>query len=402
MGGSSSSNSAAGPDSSQASGTSAPSGTNRPQVSSREIVKLNVYTQLQVYHSGVEVLGAEYVFGGGDTSHSGVTAQRPRIAPPGTGWVFYQTVDIGPLQLSREEVHRAIAELQSEFPGNSYDLISRNCNSFADVFCRRLTGNGIPGWVNRLAGTVTQLGLDSVARSVAGLPAASSSSSSSKAEGGVGGPAAAGLVVASAGTDGDLVGQVDWGHVGVLGADCENPGEALRGRSAIISEAEADVPELLLLMPFTSPVKLQAVRLDAVSAELAPSRVRLFANDPNLDMDDALGGVATQEFADDKITWTKLDGSSDCVRASLEVTFLKFQKLFCLGIYLSRIEQEGEVPTGPQVSVPILAGQITQCRCNNYYGLGSHRASRKSLNVIGSPLRADSPVLRFQSHIAAT
>jgi hypothetical protein len=34
--------------------------------------------------------------------------------------------------------------------GCSINLIIRNCNHFADDFCRRLMGRGIPRWINRL------------------------------------------------------------------------------------------------------------------------------------------------------------------------------------------------------------------------------------------------------------
>jgi len=307
----------------------------------RQTVKLNVYSptgsQHMMYHTGVEVLGAEYVFGGGDTGYSGVTAQRPRVPPPGSGWVFYQTVDIAALQVGQQDAHRIIAELRGEFPGNSYDLVTRNCNTFSDELCRRLCGQGIPSWVNRLAGLANQTGLASAVRSAAGVPAApSAASAGSKAEGGAGGPAAAGLVTAVAAADGDLVGQVDWSGVGVLNASGQDPTGALRSGSAVTSE---EGPELLLLVPFQSPVKLQAVRLEAASAAAAPRRVRLFANQPNLDMDDASGGAAATQEASD-LAWTKASPGSETVSASIEVNFLKFQNLGFLCVYLAAEDVE--------------------------------------------------------------
>ncbi|MCD7455799.1 hypothetical protein HAX54_029653 [Datura stramonium] len=38
-----------------------------------------------------------------------------------------------------------------KYHGDSYHLIAKNCNHFADEVCSRLTGKPIPGWVNRLA-----------------------------------------------------------------------------------------------------------------------------------------------------------------------------------------------------------------------------------------------------------
>eukprot|EP00438_Fugacium_kawagutii_P029214 Skav229549 [mRNA] locus=scaffold568:275738:288499:+ [translate_table: standard] len=157
--------------------------------SAGEIVKLNVYSpsggQHVAYHSGVEVFGGEYVFGGGNTSFSGVTVQRPKVPPPGSGWVFYQTVEVGACRLSRDDAMRAIQELRAQFPASGYDLMARNCNHFADALCQRLCNSGIPSWVNRLAGIGNTL------RSAVG--AAPAPTGPARAEG-AGGPAAAGLV----------------------------------------------------------------------------------------------------------------------------------------------------------------------------------------------------------------
>lgn len=107
----------------------------------REMVKLNVYSpsgsQHVAYHSGVELYGGEYVFGGCSGS-SGVTAQRPKVPPAGSGWTFYQSLDIGPCLLSRDEAMRAVQELQRDFAAASYDLTARNCNHFSEAMCQRL------------------------------------------------------------------------------------------------------------------------------------------------------------------------------------------------------------------------------------------------------------------------
>ena len=92
----------------------------------------------EAYHSGVEVFGGEYVFGGGNTSFSGVTVQRPKVPPPGSGWTFYQTVEIAPCRFSRDDAMRAIQDLRAEFPASGYDLMARNCNHFAEALCQKL------------------------------------------------------------------------------------------------------------------------------------------------------------------------------------------------------------------------------------------------------------------------
>jgi hypothetical protein len=43
-------------------------------------------------------------------------------------------------------------ELQSvNYNGDTYHLITKNCNHFCKDMCYKLTGNKIPKWVNRLA-----------------------------------------------------------------------------------------------------------------------------------------------------------------------------------------------------------------------------------------------------------
>lgn len=54
--------------------------------------------------------------------------------------------------MSPTEFQTFIESMASEYHGDTYHLITKNCNHFTDDLSRRLTGKGIPGWVNRLAG----------------------------------------------------------------------------------------------------------------------------------------------------------------------------------------------------------------------------------------------------------
>lgn len=49
------------------------------------------------------------------------------------------------------EFRTFIENLASDYHGDTYHLISKNCNHFTDDVALRLTGKQIPGWVNRLA-----------------------------------------------------------------------------------------------------------------------------------------------------------------------------------------------------------------------------------------------------------
>ncbi|CAN6202304.1 unnamed protein product [Urochloa humidicola] len=104
---------------------------------------------LGVYHSGIQVHGVEYAYGAHDGASSGIFEVIPRRCP---GYAFRESVLVGATELTRAEVRALMAELAAEFPGDAYNLVSRNCNHFCDAACRRLVARArIPRWVNRLA-----------------------------------------------------------------------------------------------------------------------------------------------------------------------------------------------------------------------------------------------------------
>jgi len=103
---------------------------------------------LGIFHSGIEVHGVEYAFGAHDYSISGVFEVEPRQCP---GFKFRKSIYMGTTCLDPLQV-REFMEIQSvNYNGDTYHLISKNCNHFCEDICKRLTGNLIPKWVNRLA-----------------------------------------------------------------------------------------------------------------------------------------------------------------------------------------------------------------------------------------------------------
>ncbi|KAM0918458.1 hypothetical protein ACQ4PT_008981 [Festuca glaucescens] len=104
---------------------------------------------LGVYHSGVQVHGVEYAYGAHEGAGSGIFEVSPRRCP---GYAFRESVLVGSTELGRAEVRALMGELAADFPGDAYNLVSRNCNHFCDAACRRLVARArIPRWVNRLA-----------------------------------------------------------------------------------------------------------------------------------------------------------------------------------------------------------------------------------------------------------
>jgi deubiquitinase DESI2 len=94
------------------------------------------------------VHGVEYAFGAHDYPTSGVFEVEPRQCP---GFRFRRSILLGTTRLDPIQV-RQFMELQSvNYNGDTYHLITKNCNHLCKDMCYKLTGNKIPKWVNRLA-----------------------------------------------------------------------------------------------------------------------------------------------------------------------------------------------------------------------------------------------------------
>ncbi|VAI77479.1 unnamed protein product [Triticum turgidum subsp. durum] len=94
------------------------------------------------------VHGSEYSFGAHDLPTSGVFEVEPKSCP---GFLYRSSIFIGLTSLHPLEFRDFIQRMASEYHGDTYHLISKNCNHFTDDLSTRLTGKPIPGWVNRLA-----------------------------------------------------------------------------------------------------------------------------------------------------------------------------------------------------------------------------------------------------------
>ncbi|MCO5574681.1 hypothetical protein L7F22_028471 [Adiantum nelumboides] len=125
----------------------------------REPLKLNIYdltyineymywVGLGIYHSAIEAYGSEYAYGAHDYPSSGVFEVEPRHCP---GFRFRKSLILGTLWMSPEKFRQFVEDITSEYTGDSYNLLLKNCNHFCEDVCMRLVNVHIPGWVNRLA-----------------------------------------------------------------------------------------------------------------------------------------------------------------------------------------------------------------------------------------------------------
>ncbi|OAY47113.1 deSI-like protein At4g17486 isoform X2 [Manihot esculenta] len=116
-----------------------------------DLTPVNNYTYwfgFGIFHSGIEVYGKEYGFGAHDFPVSGVFEVEPRSCP---GFIYRCSIPLGHINMTSSEFRTFIETVASEYHGDTYHLITKNCNHFTDDISHRLVGKWIPGWVNRLA-----------------------------------------------------------------------------------------------------------------------------------------------------------------------------------------------------------------------------------------------------------
>ncbi|KMZ58493.1 PPPDE peptidase domain-containing protein [Zostera marina] len=101
-----------------------------------------------IFHSAIQVYGEEEWSFGFCENGSGVFSCPPTKNPM---YTYRECISLGETNLSSFKVVQILRELSREWPGNSYDLLAKNCNHFCDVLCDRLEVSKLPGWVNRFA-----------------------------------------------------------------------------------------------------------------------------------------------------------------------------------------------------------------------------------------------------------
>lgn len=114
-----------------------------------------------LFHSGLEVGGKEYAYGMNDGENTtGVFSLAPMEAAALFGHRHHSVVWLGSAPLVNGRLSSEILrELEDEWLGCRYDLLTRNCNHFCDALAERLgvqpsafsPAPPSTRWVNRLA-----------------------------------------------------------------------------------------------------------------------------------------------------------------------------------------------------------------------------------------------------------
>mmetsp|Transcript_28908 Transcript_28908/g.83831 ORF Transcript_28908/g.83831 Transcript_28908/m.83831 type:complete len:331 (-) Transcript_28908:19-1011(-) len=96
-----------------------------------------------VFHVGTEIFGGEWSFG-----VCGVTCIPPRTEE---AHVYQCTIYMGRSLIGKEELAAKLLTLAQAWRGKDYDMIGRNCCSFAAELCAVLGVGELPCWVDRFA-----------------------------------------------------------------------------------------------------------------------------------------------------------------------------------------------------------------------------------------------------------
>ena len=114
-------------------------------------LKVNNYLAcggLGIFHTGVEVNGSEYAYGGNALMEStGVYEMEPMKH---SAFRFRQQIVAGRVE-DMDRVYRVLGRLMRRYRANAYDMLLFNCNHFCDELLRELLGRGLPGHLNRAA-----------------------------------------------------------------------------------------------------------------------------------------------------------------------------------------------------------------------------------------------------------
>ncbi|KAJ1257549.1 hypothetical protein BS78_10G004600 [Paspalum vaginatum] len=101
-----------------------------------------------IFHTAIQVYGDEEWSFGYCERGTGVFSCPPCKNPM---YTYRESIVLGKTNCCILKVNQILRELSWEWPGQSYELLSRNCNHFCNTFCEKLEVSKLPGWINRFA-----------------------------------------------------------------------------------------------------------------------------------------------------------------------------------------------------------------------------------------------------------
>jgi len=94
---------------------------------------------LDIFHTAIEFDGIEYAFGFLNLPECGIYEIKPMSFEDG---IFVESLLIG--YCEKEKFHDLLEIIKKEYLGNTYNIITKNCNHFTNDFCKRLLRKEIP------------------------------------------------------------------------------------------------------------------------------------------------------------------------------------------------------------------------------------------------------------------
>lgn len=98
-----------------------------------------------LFHAAVEVHGQEWCYGAG---------QGIEFVAPGSAECYAahrDPIPLGHTQLSQDEIFQLIGRMEENWQAEDYNLLSKNCCTFARTLLEELGAQPMPGWVDRAA-----------------------------------------------------------------------------------------------------------------------------------------------------------------------------------------------------------------------------------------------------------
>jgi PPPDE putative peptidase domain len=87
-----------------------------------------------IWHTGIQIFGVEYFFGGGiQSSPAGIFARQHQMPP-------VRILELGHTQKSQSELRAFLQSIHNRFNASTYDLTRNNCNNFSDTVSQFLVG----------------------------------------------------------------------------------------------------------------------------------------------------------------------------------------------------------------------------------------------------------------------